>query len=167
MLRLLRLCPQLNIVDFRSLTCKEKGTFEATVSEITNPHPFDGVTTASQKTVIINMRRLYYSVNPSVGKEPLQTEKQLSSFEPLDTHIYLLDIKHLRFCIKSRCCLQAASSVLYTTSCKHSLVLLRMGEIIFRNMLSWLKLLIKLSLLHLVGCLFYYINDARSHKHQK
>jgi len=34
------------------------------------------------------------------------------------------------------------------------------------DMLSWLKLLIKLSLLHLVGCLFYYINDARSHKHQ-
>jgi len=37
-----------------------------------------------------------------------------------------------------RCCLQAASSVLYTTSCKHTLVLLRMGEIIARNMLSWL-----------------------------
>jgi len=34
------------------------------------------------------------------------------------------------------------SSVLYTKSCKHSLVLLRMGEIIVRNMLSWLKLLI-------------------------
>jgi len=32
----------------------------------------------------------------------------------------------------------------YTTSCKHSLVLLRMGEIIPRNMLRWLKLLIKL-----------------------
>jgi len=31
---------------------------------------------------------------------------------------------------------QAASSVHYTTSCKHSLVLLRMGEIIARNMLS-------------------------------
>ena len=31
---------------------------------------------------------------------------------------------------------QAASSVLYTTSCKHSLVLLRVGEIIARNMLS-------------------------------
>jgi len=30
----------------------------------------------------------------------------------------------------------------YTTSCKHSLVLLRMGEIIARNMLSWLELLI-------------------------
>ena len=43
---------------------------------------------------------------------------------------------------------QATSSVHYTTSCKHSLVLLRMGEIIARNMLSWLKLLIKLSLLH-------------------
>jgi len=33
-----------------------------------------------------------------------------------------------------------------------SLVILRMGEIIARNMLSWLELLIvKLSLLHLVG----------------
>jgi len=29
-----------------------------------------------------------------------------------------------------------------------------------------LKLLIKLSLLHLVGCLFYYINDAPSYKQQ-
>ena len=29
-----------------------------------------------------------------------------------------------------------APTVLYTTSCKHSLVLLRMGEIIARNMLS-------------------------------
>ena len=36
----------------------------------------------------------------------------------------------------------AASSVHYTTSCKHSLVLLRMGEIIARNMLSLLKSLI-------------------------
>ena len=41
-----------------------------------------------------------------------------------------------------------------------------MGEIIARNMLSLLKLLIKLLLLHLVGCLYYCINDARSHKHQ-
>jgi len=30
----------------------------------------------------------------------------------------------------------AASSVHYTTSCKHILVLLRMGEIMGRNMLS-------------------------------
>jgi len=101
-LQLLRLCPQLNMVDFRSLTCKEMVKFEATVSEITNPHPCDGLTTASQKTVIINMCRLYYSVNPSVGKEPLQTEKQLSSFEPFDTHIYHLDIKHPSFCIRSQ-----------------------------------------------------------------
>ena len=61
---------------------------------------------------------------------------------------------------------QAASSAHYTTSCKHSLVLLRMGEIIARNMLSWLWLLIKLLLLHLVACLYYCISDARSHKHQ-
>jgi len=61
---------------------------------------------------------------------------------------------------------EAASSVHYTTSCKNSLVLLRMGGIIVRNMLSWLKLSIKLLLLHLVTCLYYCINDARSHKHQ-
>ena len=36
----------------------------------------------------------------------------------------------------------AVSSVFHTTSCKHSLVLLRMGEIIARNMWSWFKLLI-------------------------
>jgi len=64
-------------------------------------------------------------------------------------------------------CQQAASSVHYTTSCKHSLVLLRMGEIIGRNMLSWLKLLINLLLLHLLRCLYYCISDARSHKHIK
>ena len=52
-------------------------------------------------------------------------------------------------------------------SCKYSIVLLKMGEIIARNMLSWLKLLIiKLLLLHLVGCLYYCIIDSRSHKHQ-
>ena len=45
-------------------------------------------------------------------------------------------------------------------------MLLRLGEIIARNMLSWLKFLIKLLLLYLVGCLYYCINDARLHKHQ-
>jgi len=34
------------------------------------------------------------------------------------------------------------SWVHYTTSCKHSLVLLKMGEIIARNMLSGFELLI-------------------------
>ena len=57
---------------------------------------------------------------------------------------------------------QAASSVLYTTSCKYSLVLLMMGEIIAQNMLSWLNLSIKLLLLHLVGCLYYYISSIAS-----
>ena len=66
-----------------------------------------------------------------------------------------------------RCCRPAASSVHYTTSCKHSLVLLRMGEIIARNILNWFKLLIQLLLFHLVGCLYYCISDARSHKHKK
>jgi len=50
---------------------------------------------------------------------------------------------------------QAASSVHYTTSCKHSLVLLRMGETIAWNMLSWLKLLIGL-LLHLFILLYHW-----------
>ena len=36
-------------------------------------------------------------------------------------------------------------------------MLLRMGEIIARNMLSWLKLLIILLLLHLVGCMYYFL----------
>jgi hypothetical protein len=38
---------------------------------------------------------------------------------------------------------EAATSVHYTTSCKHSLVLLRLGEIIVRNMLRLLQLSIK------------------------
>jgi len=50
---------------------------------------------------------------------------------------------------------QATSSVLYTTSCKHSLVLLRMGEIIGRNMFSSLKFLIKLLFFNLVACLYH------------
>jgi hypothetical protein len=41
------------------------------------------------------------------------------------------------------CHQQSTSPVHYTTICKHSLVLRRMGEIIARNMLSWLQLLIK------------------------
>jgi hypothetical protein len=49
----------------------------------------------------------------------------------------------------------ATSWMHYTTSCKHSLGLLKMGEIIARNMLSWLDLLINRHLLHLVGCLYY------------
>jgi len=36
----------------------------------------------------------------------------------------------------------ATSWLRYTTSCKHSLVLLKMGEMIARNILSWLELLV-------------------------
>jgi hypothetical protein len=49
----------------------------------------------------------------------------------------------------------ATSWVRYTTSCKHSLVLLKMGEIIARNMSSWLRIFNKSLSLHLVGCLYY------------
>jgi len=50
-----------------------------------------------------------------------------------------------RLCVRGEGnCATAGSSVHYTTSCKHSLVLLRMGEIIARNMLSWSRLLINI-----------------------
>jgi len=52
-----------------------------------------------------------------------------------------------------------APPVHYTTSWKHNVMLLRMGEIIARNMLSWLKIIIKLLFLHPVGCLYYFINE--------
>ena len=58
----------------------------------------------------------------------------------------------------TRLCLQLvvyAPTMHYTTSCKHSLVLLKVGEIIN-----------KLLLLHLVGYLCYCIRDVRSHEHQ-
>ena len=61
-----------------------------------------------------------------------------------------------------RCCLQAASSVLYTTSCKYSPGLLRMGETIARNMFSWLKLLINC---HCCIWLGIYIIVSMMHGH--
>jgi len=56
----------------------------------------------------------------------------------------------------------AASSVHYTTSCKHSLVLLRVGEIIARNMLSWLKLFIKLPII-VASSWLYIISVMHGH----
>ena len=61
-----------------------------------------------------------------------------------------------------RCCQPAASSVHCTTSCKHSLVLLRMGEINARNMLSWLTLLINC---YCFICLVVYIIVSMMHGH--
>ena len=52
------------------------------------------------------------------------------------------------------CHQQAAPSVHYTTDCKHILVLLRIGEIIARNILSWLKLLRKIII---VACSWLFI----------
>ena len=49
---------------------------------------------------------------------------------------------------------------------KHSIVLLRMGKKVTRNMLRWLELSINLLLLLLVGFYINYINHARSSKHQ-
>jgi hypothetical protein len=83
-------------------------------------------------------------------------------------------------------CRPGASWVQYTTSWKHSLVLLKMGEIIARNMSSWLELLIiiavALSLLSIlfvsmmhsqtnIKCCIEFVvyiicfNDARSNKY--
>ena len=57
----------------------------------------------------------------------------------------------------------------YTASCKHSLVLLRMGEIIGRNyrpkQVELIEIINKPLLLHLVGYLYNYIRDAWSQKH--
>ena len=56
--------------------------------------------------------------------------------------------RSIRLCVTAcvimhpRCCWPATSWVHYTTSCKHSLVILRMSEIIAWNMLSSLELLI-------------------------
>ena len=54
-------------------------------------------------------------------------------------HNYIFLSVHFIFILwdmNGKGCQQATSSVHYTTSCKHSLVLLRMGEIIAQNMLS-------------------------------
>jgi hypothetical protein len=54
----------------------------------------------------------------------------------------------------------------YTTSCKHSRVLLKMGEIIARNMLSGLELLINRYFCIQLVVYIIYTNDARSNKYQ-
>jgi hypothetical protein len=73
-------------------------------------------------------------------------------------------LKITRLCL----CTDDAVSLHYTTSCKHNLVLPRMGEIIARNMSSWLKLLIKLLFLQLgvyiiVSVMHGHTNIEKSH----
>ena len=48
----------------------------------------------------------------------------------------------------------------------HSLVLLKMGKIISRNMLSWLELLISRYCCIYLVVYIIYINDAQSRKYQ-
>jgi hypothetical protein len=55
----------------------------------------------------------------------------------------------------------AASSVHYTTAA-HSLVLLRMGEIIAQKRVELIGIINKRLFLHLVGCLYNCISDAQS-----
>ena len=59
----------------------------------------------------------------------------------------------------------AASWVHYTTSCKHSLMLLRMGEIIAPKHVQLIWIMNKPLLLHLVS-LYHCISDVWSYKHQ-
>ena len=60
----------------------------------------------------------------------------------------------------------ATSWVHYATSCKQNLVLVKMGEIIARNMLSWLELLIiRYCCIYLVVYIISF-SDERSSKHQ-
>jgi len=48
----------------------------------------------------------------------------------------------------------------------HSLVVLKMGKIIARNILSWLELLISRYCCNELAVYIIYINDARSRKYQ-
>ena len=50
---------------------------------------------------------------------------------------------------------QAAPSVLYTTNCKHSLALPEDGRNYRPKHVELIEIVIKLLLLHLVGCLYY------------
>ena len=67
-------------------------------------------------------------------------------------------IMHRRCCQLVTCHQSAASLVHYTTSCKHSLALLKMGETIAPKRVELIQVINKLSLLHLVGCLNYCKN---------
>ena len=63
-----------------------------------------------------------------------------------------------------RCRWPAASSVHYITSSKRSLVAPEDGRNYRPKHVELVEIINKLLLLHLVGCLHYCINDARSHK---
>ena len=94
---------------------------------------------------------------------------QLNMFRSIISPI----IRSTRLCLQlvvqntgdAACHQQAASSVLYTTSCKQSSAP-GDGRNYRPKHVELIQIINKLLLLHLVGCLYYCINDARSHKHQ-
>jgi len=115
--------------------------------------------TSSRKNILIFNSSVSLNMLPKWYKQPTWCKNNnfINNFNQLDMFRAIISPMFR--------CQPASSSVHYTTSYKHSLVLLRMGEIITRNMSSWLKLLIKLLLLHLVSSLYHCISDARLHKH--
>ena len=79
--------------------------------------------------------------------------------------IILPIFRSIRLCVTAcgimhpRCCRQATGrqhrGCIIPQTVTHSLLLLKMGKIIARNMLSWLESLISRYCWHLVGCLYY------------
>jgi len=99
---------------------------------------------------------LYFNINSQLDAtitNSIDNYNHLNMFRAIISPIFrsirlfsACGIMHWRCCLlvtPHPCHKQAASLVYYTTSCKHNLVLLRMGEIIARNILSWLWLSIK------------------------
>jgi len=75
----------------------------------------------------------------SIGASLMEVGIVISDFRSCDKYMTLSILLNNSFrsaVVVIPLYISSASSVHYTTSCKHSLVLLRMGEIIARNMLS-------------------------------
>ena len=66
-----------------------------------------------------------------------------------------------------RCCRPAASSVHCTTSCNTQSIAPEDGRNYRPKHVELTRIINKPLLLHLVGCLYYCISDARSVSHQK
>ena len=100
----------------------------------------------SELDVCVTVHHRYNNINSQVDAKTtnfIDNYIQLNTFREMISPI----LRSTRLCLQlavwctgdAACChQQAASPVHHTTSCKHSLVLLRMGNIFARNMLSWL-----------------------------
>jgi len=96
------------------------------------PHRANWMLTTQNITVTVEIPLTIITEWP---KRP--SNNNVNNKVPYINYCAVMVMKKLQIPVHRRCC-----RVHYTTSCKHSLVLLRMGKIIARNMLSWLKLLI-------------------------